>query len=381
MQRRETQKRIVMLLSNPATYDERPLKEARSLTRAGFSVTILAWDRDKASETDSRLPEGVEIKRMKLYAGHGTPLLTVPKLFIFYVWCIAHLVFESCDAVHCHDVDTLPGGFAAKLLSLGRTRLVYDMHDLPESFLRFFPLSSVTQRIFLALSKKLADLVVVVNDRFVAHLGSIGFKKDRVVVVMNAPPASEGRRRTRVQDGFRVLYFGWLGEERGVRLLVDAVQGLENVNLVLAGRGELEKWVRAAEMRNPHIRFAGWLKMSELTPLIQEADLIPSLYEPRTTNAQLATPGKFLKSLALSLPALVPKGSYQGEIVDKYGCGFTVEWGNVGEIRRAILSLSKDVALYDKMADSAYGAFQSSYSWEVMETRLTETYARLLRIE
>ncbi len=368
-------------MSNPATYDERPLKEAHSLARAGYSVTILAWDRERATLTDSIFPDGVVVKRMRLYAGHGTPVLTVPRLFIFYGWCLAHLLLRPFEALHCHDVDTLPAGFAAKALKLGRPKLAYDMHDLPESFLRFFPLTHLTQRIFFAVSKKLADLVVVVNDRFVDHLDRLDFRRERILVVMNAPPAKEGRFRTRKQDGFRVLYFGWLGEERGVRLIIEAAQGIRNVSLTLAGRGELEGMVKDAERRDPRIKFMGWLRMAELEPLLREADLIPSLYEPRTKNAQLATPGKLLRSMSLSLPALVPSGSYQAEIVEKFGCGLVVKWGDVGQIRQAIESLSTDLGLYNRMAQAAYEAFRSSFSWEAMETRLREAYAKALTKE
>jgi glycosyltransferase involved in cell wall biosynthesis len=369
--------RIVMLLSNPGTYDERPLKEARSLAKAGFEVTILAWDRERATSSDSVLPEGVVIKRMRLYAGHGTPLFTVPRLFIFYAWCVAHLLFYSISAIHCHDVDTLPAGFAAKVLKGGRARLTYDMHDLPEAFLKFFPLTALTQKVFLAMSSRFADLVVVVNDRFVDYLGKIGFRREKFVVVMNAPPSNDGRLRVRKQNRFEVLYYGWLGEERGVRLLLDAVKGLD-VNLKLAGRGELEWLVKERSKSDPRIEYAGWLPMSRLEPLIRKADLIPSLYEPRSRNAQLATPGKLLKSMSLSVPSLVPSGSYQAEIVERFGCGMVVKWDDVVGVREAIQKLSKDEGLYNTLAKAAYEAFLGSYSWEVMEQRLIGAYENLL---
>ncbi len=371
--------RIVMLLSNPGTNDERPLKEARSLTKGGFDVTILAWDREGAAKSDTFLQEGVVIKRMRLYAGHGTPVRTVPKLLIFYAWCLGHLLFRSVDAIHCHDVDTLPAGFAVKVLKLGRPRLVYDMHDLPQAFLRFFPLSRVAEKVFLASSRVLADFVIVVNDRFVDHLGRLGFRRDRMVVVMNSPPAEGGTRRARRPGTFRVLYFGGLSEERGVRLLVDAVEGLDGVTLSLAGRGELEGWVKERAKRNPQVRFLGWLSMADLSPEIREADLIPSLYEPRTKNAQLATPGKLFTSMSQGIPVLVPSGSYQAEIVKRLDCGVVIDWGDVQQAKGAIQRLSTDRVRYDALAKAAYDGFRSSFSWEVMENRLVSAYTGALQ--
>jgi len=371
-------RRIVMLLSNPATFDQRPLKEAHSLCRAGKQVTILAWDRELETDSDSVFQDGLIIKRMRVRAGHGTPFLTVPRLILFYAWCVAHLAGMAADAIHCHDVDTLPAGYAARAVKLWRPELVYDMHDLPEAFLRFFPMTTVTQKVFLSTARRAAALVVVVNDRFVNYLGKLGFQNSKLVVVMNSPPIGSGRKERPRGEGFNVLYYGWLGEERGVKLLVEAVKGLGGITLTLAGRGELEPYVREAASGDASIRFLGWLKMEDLEPLIAQADLIPSLYEPKTRNAQIATPGKLLTAMSLSIPSLVPAGTYQAEIVERFHCGKVVNWQDVGDIRRAIMDLSADSAAYDRLAQASYAAFVSYFSWEVMERRLADAYERIL---
>ena len=372
------QGRIVMLLSNPATFDQRPLKEAHYLAGAGWPVTILAWDRELETKSDSAFTDGLVIKRMRLGAGHGTPFLTVPKLLVFYIWCLAHLLTSRVAAVHCHDVDTLPAGYAARVLKLLRPKLVYDMHDLPEAFLRFFPLSRLTNAVALASARRATDAVVVVNERFVEHLARLGFDPAKQVVVMNSPPLSSGRKGKARGGGFNLLYYGWLGEERGVKLLLDAVQGLAGATLTLAGRGELEGLVRKSAEGNGAIRFLGWLKMTDLEPEIRRADLIPSLYEPRMKNALLATPGKLLTAMSLGIPTLVPSGTYQAEIVEKYGCGLIVDWRNVEGVRQAIGRLMQDRGLYEDLAASAYEAFRSYFSWEVMGARLDEAYRSLL---
>jgi glycosyltransferase involved in cell wall biosynthesis len=371
-------RRIVMLLSNPATFDQRPLKEAHALCMAGCEVTILAWDRELETPSDSVFRDGLKIKRMRVRAGHGTPFLTVPKLLLFYVWCVVHLLGGAADAIHCHDVDTLPAGFAARAVKLGRPALVYDMHDLPEAFLRFFPLTRVTQKIFLSTARNAAAAIVVVNDRFVSHLGRLGFARSKLVVVMNAPPVASGRGEKGRGGVFKVLYYGWLGEERGVRLLIEAVRGLEGVSLTLAGRGELEPLVRDEASKDQAIRFVGWLKMKDLEPLISEADLIPSLYEPKTKNALIATPGKLLTAMSLSIPSLVPAGTYQAEIVSKHRCGIVVDWTNPADVRDAIVRLGTDRDLYDGLALASYEAFRSFFSWEVMSARLVNTYSGIL---
>jgi glycosyltransferase involved in cell wall biosynthesis len=370
-----------MLLTNQATFDQRPLKEAHSLAKAGRRVTILAWDRDLETRADNVYPDGLVIKRMRLLAGFGTPYLTAVKQFVFYLWCSAHLIGMRTEAIHAHDVDTLPVGLFMKILKLNRPKLVYDMHDLPEAFLRYFPLVRYTQAAFLASARKLADAIIIVNDKFVESLGALGFDRDRLVVVMNAPPAESGRGPHPRLKEIHILYYGWLTEERGVKLLVEAIEGLEDVTLTLAGKGELQWWLNDVATRNGSVKYLGWLKMKDLEPLIREADLIPSLYEPRSKNAEIATPGKLMTAMSLSLPSLVPSGSYQAEIVTKYHCGVVVDWNDVADVRRAIQRLASDTQFYATLAAASYNAFRSSFSWEVMETRLAQAYDRLLNSE
>jgi len=371
-------RKIVMLLSNPATFDQRPLKEAHSLCTAGGQVTILAWDRELETDSDSIFGDGLVIKRMRVRAGHGTPFLTVPKLVLFYAWCVTHLVGMKADAIHCHDVDTLPAGYAAKAMKFWKPKLVYDMHDLPEAFLRFFPLATLAQKVFLSTARSAAAFVVVVNDRFVSYLGGLGFRRSKLVVVMNSPPIGSGRKDRPHGEEFNVLYYGWLGEERGVKLLVEALKGVGGVTLTIAGRGELEPYVRDAANGDPSIRFLGWLRMEELEPVIVQADLIPSLYEPKTKNAQIATPGKLLTAMSLSIPSLVPAGTYQAEIVERFHCGVVVDWREVGDVRGSVMRLATDRAAYDSLAQSSYAAFVSYFSWEVMSRRLADAYDRIL---
>lgn len=366
-----------MLLSNPATNDPRPLKEAHSLAKRGHRVTIFAWDRERATTRDSLFADGVVVKRFRLHAGHGTPVLTLPRLLLFYAWCLVQLSTSHFRVVHCHDVDTLPVGIAAKRTSLGGTKLIYDMHDLPEAFLRFFPRSQALQRFFLAVSRTVADLVIVASEGYVPFLLSSGFQRGKLAVVLNAPYLKDGRRKNKTRPGLRVLYYGGLENERGVKFLVEAASGVQGVTLTIAGRGKLEGWIRGIAKENPDVRFLGWLSISRLDSSIRDSDLIPTLYAPKTRNIRLSAPGKLLTSLSISVPALVPSGTHQAELVKKHGCGVEVVWGRVDEAREILKRLSSDGSFYDGMASSAHEAFLRALNWEAMERRLAEGYESL----
>jgi len=368
-----------MLLSNPATDDIRPLKEARALTSHGFRVMILAWDRERSSPRESLYADGVIIRRFKVSGGYGQHIGVVVGFVLYYVWCLYQSASLSFRAVHCHDVDTLPLGIILKLTRFGKVRLVYDMHDLPEVFLGHFPLSTALVSAAMSLARSFPDRVLVVNDSFVGYLGGLGFDADRLCVIMNVPALDEGaesaHRRESVE--MNILYYGDMDETRGVKELVAAAANSKSVSLLLAGRGSLDPWLKTVCLSTANIKCLGWVPVEKLAPLTRRADLIPSLYYPTSPNQRLATPGKLFTALSLGIPALVPQGCCQAELVTEYDCGLAVGSRNAAEVGQAIERLCHDRELYIRLGVNALEAFRERFNWEVMERRLAALYEQL----
>jgi hypothetical protein len=115
-----------MLLTNAYDPDPRVRQEALALVGMGCRVRLLEWDRDLKAPAKECL-EGVEVERVYLSSAHGRG---TAQLF-FYAWLYVKMLWRglrtSFDVVHCHDLDTLPLGFA--LGKLKRKPIVYDAHE------------------------------------------------------------------------------------------------------------------------------------------------------------------------------------------------------------------------------------------------------------
>ena len=105
-----------MLLTNAYDPDPRVRQEALALIRMGCHVKILAWDRDLKGPAFECV-EGVEVERASFFRskhGRGNAQL------FFYAWLYLKMFWKawrsSFDAVHCHDLDTLPLGFVVSKL-------------------------------------------------------------------------------------------------------------------------------------------------------------------------------------------------------------------------------------------------------------------------
>jgi glycosyltransferase involved in cell wall biosynthesis len=372
---------VLMLLSNPAIYDLRPLKEAYSLIKGGYNVTILSWDREgKYPRQD--LSKGILIRRFKMKAPYGHHLKTIVSYFFFHLWCIFSSLGLKIDVIHCHDVDELFCGIFIKMLRLGRVKLVYDMHDHPLVFLEKFPKARFLVTVAFSMAKHYADHIIVVNESFVEYLLKIGFQRKKITVIMNVPPKSEScilNRRSKCNEGkFKIFYYGEISTSRGVHKLIEAAKDLENVELLLAGRGDLVPLIKALEKKYRNIKYLGWISISEINKLLKETDLIPSLYIPDNINHILASPAKLFTAFSYGIPALVPGGCYQSYIVKKYECGIVVDIDDIKSTKDAISELAVNRELYRKLGNNGFKAFNELFNWETMEKRLLKTYGLLV---
>jgi glycosyltransferase involved in cell wall biosynthesis len=361
-----------MILSNPATYDTRPIKEAKALVSEGHRVTILSWDRNGGAPRLS-VSGLMEIKRFPLKAPYGQNWVTLLGFALFYVWSAFSALTTKYEAVHCHDVDTLPLGIFFKIFRR-HLRLVYDMHDHPLVFLNAFAFSNPLINLLFIVCRKMLDFIVVVNDGFIGYLTNKGFARNRIIVIMNLPEWQQKGARLLNNQIFRIFYYGSLDRNRGVENLILAVQPLSNVRLILAGKGELVPWISNAKgLKN--IYFLGWISLQEIDRITESVHLIPTLYMPTNINQILATPEKFFSSLCEGIPVLVPKGTYMACITKKYQCGLIVDPKDYLEIRDALRFLSTDHILYNKLSQNAADLYSNFFSWEIMKKRLFSIYS------
>ena len=70
-----------MLLSNPFRPDVRVYKEAISLIKGGYDVTVVAWDREMKYLTEER-SDGINILRIPLFSKKN--IFYLVKLWLFW---------------------------------------------------------------------------------------------------------------------------------------------------------------------------------------------------------------------------------------------------------------------------------------------------------
>lgn len=164
-----------------------------------------------------------------------------------------------------------------------------------------------------------------------------------------------------------LLYAGRLTEQKGVRLLVDAVEGMGPdfaFTVVLAGDGPLREWVEErSALSGGRIRWVGQLSPVELSAYLRgaAAAVIPSV---GVESFGLVA----AEALGAGTPVLCTDRGALPEVVGD--CGSVVD-ASLADLRRGLAALHIPS---DQQRDAARARWRARFSAEVRGPRLAEVY-------
>ena len=378
-------KTILMLLTNAYDPDPRVRQEALALTAMGCRVRLLAWDRDLKKPASESM-EGVEVERVFLPSTHGRGWTQM----FFYAWLYLKMLWRGMrtrfDAVHCHDLDTLPLGFV--LGKLKRKPIVYDAHEsFPDMLEGSVP--GPVRRGLVWLENFLIrriDLLITVGEKLRRHFAERGAR--RSVVVGNWKRLTdfsrtdrqnqEVRRRLGIPDGaLTVVCITQLLKDRKLEELLEAAEMSPNVYVIVGGKGILESMVATVAASNPRIKFVGFVSGQQIADYTCAADVVYYGFDPQNPNARFSAPNKLYEALAAGRPLITGDFGEIAEVVREAGCGIVLPVYSAGEVRKAFEALV-DRGLRARMAEKAGSCGRTSLNWEKGEETLYREYSGLL---
>jgi glycosyltransferase involved in cell wall biosynthesis len=377
-------KTILMLLTNAYDPDPRVRQEALALIGMGCRVRLLAWDRDLKARVVECI-EGVEVERVFLASTHGRGATQVFFYFLLYLKMLWRGMRTPFDAIHCHDLDTLPLGFL--LGKLKRKPIVYDAH---ESFPAMLD-ASVPRAIQRGLERledfliRRIDLLITVGEKLRQHFAERG--ASRSVVVGNWKRLGEFSRTERQNQSMRerlgipesalaVVCITQLLKDRKLEELLMAAAGSPNVYVIIGGKGALEELVlRAAS--NPRIVFVGFVSGKEIADYTCAADVVYYGFDPDNPNARFSAPNKLYEALAAGRPLITGDFGEIAEVVREAECGIVLPRYTAAEIQKAFAALANPT-VRNTMAANASRFGQAFLNWEKGEEILYREYSGFL---
>ena len=280
------------------------------------------------------------------------------------------------SVVHTHLID----GFSASIWRRARQAsvpIVHTAHDYhllcPRAFLldrhwRVCRQPGLACRLYRSWHLRTAadvDLFVSPSRFLLDRHREAGLVPRREALVRNGIPipadASRIRAARRRSGVCRFLLMCRLTVEKGVRVALRAAAALPpdvDFELVVAGRGALEREVREAAAADRRIRFAGYVSGEEKIALLGSADhlLVPSLWYE---NAPLAV----IEAAAYGLGVLGSRIGGIPELVHEGSTGFLFEPGNVSALADIMGGLARGTMVPRGLAEN---------SWELARARTVD---------
>jgi glycosyltransferase involved in cell wall biosynthesis len=380
---------IVMLLSNAFRPDMRVMKEAVTLAEAGYTVTIVCWDRLAELPKEESLASGVRVLRIhNVQSSYGAGARQVFNLPRFWSAAVHQAIALKPDLVHCHDLDTLYAGVRIKH-QLG-SKLVFDAHeDYPTQMSLYLP--GFSRPLLNGLERwllKQVDGVLAASSFYLDKLARLGLM--RPIYLPNVPDLDlyerigqseiEGARRELglSREAYVIGYIGGFSRNRLLIPLVEAVHAHPEVTLLLAGeghqRGALEESIRG--MAN--VRYLGWLAAEKVPLHTRLCDVIYYCLRPDYPGAMYNASNALSNAMAAGKPVIANNLGDLGRIVQKTGGGILLEPVNPETVAGAIQKLS-DPAIRQAVGNAGYIAAKAEYNWQAVRQRLVNLYAALLR--
>jgi glycosyltransferase involved in cell wall biosynthesis len=399
--------RVAMLISNGHEPDVRIQKEAHTLALAGYSVTVIAWDRAQrlpAHEVENvpaplaaalagwpgraaDEPEPVAVMRIHVPAGYRMGRRLLRSLPGFWWRAFQELRRARPCVVHAHDLDTLPVAFLYSRLA--RVPVIYDSREYYPGMVQ----ANVGKRASRTLDRldhwltPRVDAVIAVGERLAARHRAMG---GRVWIVDNSQPLRDADTTEQAGKAYRqalgvpehvllVVYVGYLTPDRYLDPVLKAVPHLEQVWLAVGGTGPQLERVQQAAAACERIRVLGWIPLEQVAVAVASGDVVYYGLNALNPNSAYMPPNLAFFALAVGRPILTTPVGEIADLVQRERCGVVMPTATPEAAERALVQLC-DKAYHASLANRARYIGQTAYNWSCAATQLLDVYRYLVTV-
>lgn len=363
------QKTILYARASGIYNDSRASKEIAALQKQGFSLHVLAWDKDGKSATACKaLFPDASFRFYTAPVEGGLGIKGIGKLLGFWRFLrkeMKKIGAAALLAVHACDLDT---GLALRgLCKKHKVPFIYDIYDyyadshsLPGVAMRYLEKQEVR-----CINQAHTTIICTEERREQLHLA----KPQRVVVIYNSPEVSQ---LPEVPATYDYAYCGYLGDGRMVKEILESYPANADLKFFFAGIGPYAQMAQSLSESHENFTFSGSLPYQKVLDVEAQSRVLSAIYEPSSRNHRLCAPNKFYESLALNKPVIVCKGTGIDRIVESEHIGRAIVY-EVGAFYTAL----RDLLNKQESSHAARKLYEKRYRWQDSAQQLCQIYKTL----
>lgn len=360
-------KRVLLLLVNDVSYDQRVFRTSQTLQRAGAKVTIFGRELPTSREVNWGT---ISIQRFRIRPSSG-PLMYW-NMNAKYIKMASR---ERWDIVVSNDFDTLWAGY--KIAKRNDAKWVFDAHEyfteVPE-----LTGKNIKRAIWHALGNMLihrSDLAITVS-KSIADIYTQTYSKD-FSIIPNVP--FKRSLSPEVKKESIILYQGALNKGRGLETAILAMHEIHDLELHLAGEGDLSDPLRKLvkkENLSDKVVFHGKLRPEPLKRLTESAWLGLNLLSDDSLNYYYSLANKFFDYAHAGIPSINMDFPEYHNLVKTYHNGLLLSTLEIAPYVSTIDFLRENERAYSLLRQGAL-RLAKVYNWEAQEDKLLELYTSM----
>ncbi|RIN90972.1 glycosyltransferase [Mammaliicoccus sciuri] len=431
-------KKVKMFVWNHFTNDARVNRECTTLADNGYDVNLIAINDPKnpaisAYEEISNTFKVYRVKRypwlLQAYQDHGKKFLLVvagvqvviiPSLFyISFTLMAAYLLslvvaagmikfkkirkwfingaiitrmivkgyIQNADIYHANDLNTLPQAIVCSKLRLKPKPLIYDSHEVQSDRTGYNP--KTIKRIESFMLKFVDQMIVENHTRAKYNEDIYGFYPKTLYNysekynIEEKPQINLHKKIGINEDEKILLYQGGLQQGRGLELLIEAMDEIEEGHLLFIGGGKLTQTLKEqaeASKQADRIHFLDKVPFQELPSYTREAYLGFQVLQNICFNHYSASSNKLFEYMMAHVPVVSCDFPEIKKVVEETHTGLVVDSHNASEIANAVNQLVKDTSLRNQLSENTKQA-KEIYNWNNEKSKLLEVYNQFVPLE
>jgi glycosyltransferase involved in cell wall biosynthesis len=388
-------RKVLIIVENlPVPFDSRVWKEATSLYKDGYEVTVLC-PRGKGYSKNHEILDNIRVYRHPMPREDNTPLGYVREyawaLFweFLYAWWIflrhGFHVIQGCNPPDDIFLVALP-------FKLFGVKYIFDHHDAnPELYFSKYEKEDSFYKIQVWLEKlsyRFADVVIATNASY-KNLAVTrgGLATEDVFVVRNGPDLETFKpvppvATLKYGKPYLVGYVGTMSVQEGLDILLDVAQhikgsGRHDVHFTCVGGGPglpgLRQLVKDKSLEDT-VNFTGRIPDKDLLEILSTADVCVNPDKPCKMN-DISTMIKIMEYMALGKP-IVQFDLAEGRFSAGEAALYSDNTNQVPDFAAKILWLLENPDARQTMGQFGRKRVEQELAWEYSVSNLLAAYRR-----